>query len=451
MPSGSPYDSSRLILEMSNDFFHLHYTIHTPDSHQYVPARSNTSRVTPDGVLTACMRSVGGIGLSSTHNHVDYEMTTQQMYGSSIRMVNVLLQDPRSAKDDKTLLAVLLLSYFEEMNLRLPCDIAAKEAHILGGLSLLRYRGIKQLQTPSEIRLFAQLTSCLTNYCVQYRVRLPQEIAELTECATLHVERDISWHVFQTKVKFTHFYVQTISTPVVDPHTVLERALEFDRAFADTKKYMKPGWTYKAMQTSGEREVIIDGCYHIYDNYFAATVWNDMRGYRMLANRLVFELTRHLLATTHHNTDKLRKQFHGAETSIQQLQREILATVPQHLGMVSKSSPEVGGALQSKQSTTPRFLWTAFNSTNYNPAKGAGNVNTMPLTRIFGGCLLPFSLYLVDLVDTGGSKSLAEPTMRILRTVANYLGVRQAAFYAGEIQKRQGGKSNLLKFDGDDI
>lgn len=447
MRLGSPYEFPILVLEMSKDFFHLHYTVQTPDSYQYDPAKSKISEVTPDGALTACIRSVGSAGLSSTQKHVDYEITMQQMYGSSIRMVNVLLQDPRSARDDKTLLAVMLLSHFEEMNLRFPYNVAAREAHILGALSLIRYRATEQLQTPSEIRLFAQLTSCLTNYCVQYRVHLPQEIIDLTEYATIHVERELSWHVFETKVKFTQFYVQTISNPVADPRAVLERALEFNQVFTDTKNYTKPGWTYKVMQTGREQELIIDGCYHIYDNYVAVTVWNDMRGYRMLANRLVFELTRHLLAKTHHNTDKLRNQFHGSETSIQELQREILATVPQHLGMVSKSSPEMVRALQDMQSTTPRFLWTAFNSTILNPVKASGSVNKIPLIRLFGGCLLPFSLYLVDLVDTGGPKSLAGPTMRILKTIADYLGVRQAAFYASEIQKRQGGKSNLLKIE----
>jgi hypothetical protein len=429
------------------DFFYLNYTVEIPQLRNVKPVEFRVAQVTPDNALGAAIRAVGAAGLGCFHSSGEFEIYKQRMYSLAVRSLNSLLRDPSSVKNDKTLLTVLLLDHFEEMDRRSHSRLGARQAHLFGAVSLLQLRGFSQLQTSIEIRLFSQLTSALTNFCIRNQVDLPEELNVLMEfCSSCVVKEDPSWHVFRNKIKFAMFYLQAVRNTNPLPHAVIQEALEFDRLFADISRFTMPGWTYRAFRTDQENDMVVDGTYHVYDNYMAATVWNDMRGHRLLANRLVFESTLHIIQGGGPISDDVRKSHERSKTRIRGLQLDILATVPQHLGLVSMTQPEKGILCGIKNSNEPNFFWTAFQSILHNPTTSIKMDESLPLTRMFGGCLLPFSLALVGLVDLGGAESLVQTTLRILKTVSGRLAVQQARFYAAEIEASKGRDNNLLKF-----
>lgn len=295
--------------------------------------------------------------------------------------------------------------------------------------------------------MFGQLTSALANFCIENLIDLPEELCTMIQHSEPYVvHKEISWHVFSNKTRFASFYVRTVRNTVSDPHVILQKALAFDLLLAATARPTTPGWTYKTYHTTKVSDLIINGTYHIYGNYMAVTLWNDMRGYRLLANRLIFECTRHLLKTGDCLDADVLEQHEKAKRLIKSLQLAIFATVPQHLGLVSRTDPDKVDVHALRQSTCPRFLWTAFESRFHNPAVSSKIDETLPLTRMFGGCLLPYSLFVVDLVDLGGTDSQAEPTLHMLKTISNRMAVQQAALYAEKVKARAGQQQDLLKF-----
>ncbi|KAJ9603607.1 hypothetical protein H2200_011793 [Cladophialophora chaetospira] len=429
------------------DFFYLHYVVEAPRKRPAPPAYATTSRLTPAHALNASIKAVASAGVACYNSSSDCETSKQQLYGTAVKSINSLLRDPSAAKQDQTLLAVLLLNSFEEMDLRSTLRLDARRAHLFGAVSLLRLRGFEQLRMPIEIRLFGQLASALANFCIEHQLDLPGELHGMMRYSAAQVRKGVmSWHVFQHKLEFTSFYVRTVRNIVSDAYSIFRKALEFERWLADTPRLTNPGWGFKVFQTDQASDLIVNGTYHIYKTYMAVMVWNGMRGYRLLTNRLILESTWYLMQSGGPVSLEVKQQHEAAKRTIRKLQLEILATVPQHLGLISRTQPEKVNVRIMNESAGPRFFWTAFESSFHNPTLSSKRDETLPLTRMFGGCLLPFSLYLVDLVDLGGPESLAKPVLHILKTISDRMAVQQAAHYAEKVEARAGQQKDLLKF-----
>lgn len=77
-------------------------------------------------------------------------------YAKALGMINSALRDPLRAKEDETLMIVMLLGMYEENN---PTSktVDPWTNHVKGALALLDYRGVEQLERQESLALITLL------------------------------------------------------------------------------------------------------------------------------------------------------------------------------------------------------------------------------------------------------------------------------------------------------
>jgi hypothetical protein len=77
-------------------------------------------------------------------------------YAKALGMINSTLRDPVRAKDDETLMIVMLLGMYEENN-HTSKTVDPWTNHVKGALALLEYRGMEQLDRQESLALITML------------------------------------------------------------------------------------------------------------------------------------------------------------------------------------------------------------------------------------------------------------------------------------------------------
>lgn len=107
-------------------------------------------------------------------------------------------------------------------------------------------------------------------------------------------------------------------------------ALGIDRAALSIYADAPNIYEYQKVYISDEPDVVFAGCYHVYQDYMAATVWNGMRTIRMM----LYETIRDNLSNLHSSTSsslidkQYTAQYQVSTTTLYQLQSDIIASVP---------------------------------------------------------------------------------------------------------------------------
>lgn len=157
---------------------------------------------------------------------------TSVTYGTALSRTNASLADPNSAAADMTLLAVLLLSLFESLNLRGPPSHTAWLAHARGTKALLRLRQSQRRNNYSflgqELDRLAALQVRVSNVLFAEPVQLETEDLRKGEVATAAELRidDLLDHII--KLRLLENLHEGIGH---DPETV-RRTMELDASLA---------------------------------------------------------------------------------------------------------------------------------------------------------------------------------------------------------------------------
>ena len=114
-------------------------------------------------------------------------------YGTAIKATNAALQDPAECVSDQTLVAVWLLSVYENLLLfspyaQTPNGFRSKArdwkdwlAHILGVQTLLQMRGIDQFSTSRGRQLFTLLHAAIQLSCVVHGILEPPDFSNMVD------------------------------------------------------------------------------------------------------------------------------------------------------------------------------------------------------------------------------------------------------------------------------
>ena len=131
-----------------------------------------------------------------------------------------------------------------------------------------------------------------------------------------------------TMVLVTNFRAHMRRGIISNPQERVARALEIDRAalliYADAPNI----YEYQKVYISDKPDVVFAGCYHVYQHYMAATVWNGMRTIRMM----LYETIRDNLSNLHSSTSsslidkQYTAQYQVSTTTLYQLKSDIIAS-----------------------------------------------------------------------------------------------------------------------------
>ncbi|KAL9105501.1 MAG: hypothetical protein Q9227_009331 [Pyrenula ochraceoflavens] len=395
--------------------------------------------------LLSSMKAVGLAGFSSYAYAPELRHEARKLYLEAIQSTNAALRSPTQAKADSTLLAIIILSQFEVLTDASPRSITTWENHAKGAAALLRLRGPEALRSPTGIRLFIHVASTLTTNCLKHKLPLPDIVEELADEASKYVIRsDPAWRYFELSRRITDYYSRVRRGLIPSIHSILASALDLEQLAITSFIDVSPRWHFTVVATAADPDVVFNGYYHVYDNFLIAHIWNGIRVLRMLLHEVICRtIVRDGFSTPPYST---LEQYNASTQTTLRLQADILASVPQNIGYVTyhkkpSSSTESSSYLDTweRPPSSPPFPWTDFRTkdaayeifdmTKWDDSKPRYE---LPLTRLFGGSLMPWALYTVSMVDVA-TDDVRAWCSRVLKFMGSKMGLRQAEALAVEI------------------
>jgi len=141
-------------------------------------------------------------------------------------------------------------------------------------------------------------------------------------------------------VAYASFNASIIAGSYFDHKFIIARAVELDNVLQDFFANAPSRWGYETVFTGRDSDIIYDGRYHIYYDYYIARIWNAMGVLRILLNvRIRDALLKGFSSKPPvFNQSENAAQFQISTDLLYKLQADILASIPQHLGVVSRST-----------------------------------------------------------------------------------------------------------------
>ncbi|KAJ3461824.1 hypothetical protein MRS44_010377 [Fusarium solani] len=299
------------------------------------PPDSNQARVDP---VTVSMTAVGLVGLSQVTGCSETRTRAQQSYAIALKLTHDALRDPVEAVKDTTMLAVLILGTYEFISGYSPHTMRAWQDHVSGAAALARMRGPGQFQTKAGVRMFLMLCHTVLISCIQSGLPMPQTLIDLRrEIPPVYQSGGPAWLVAEPiyRALQVRYDIKTGKLATLDE--IVDKVSSADEGLASIFSDLPESWKYHHVQlTQPDARVLGETC-HVYQGLIQSTTWNVARGIRiLLAETMIEQLC---LAIGEDDlyalSDCHRKSLAKSITLLGMLGKAIVASVPQHLGVVS--------------------------------------------------------------------------------------------------------------------
>ena len=359
------------------------------------------------------MKAVGLAGFAHAHHAPSLLNSARYQYVQALKKTNAALESRSYLKKDSLLVSIMVLSIFETITGCKPKSLDDWAEHIRGATALLKLRGIEQLSTIRGRRMFVQVASSLIVNCMQQGRALPPFILEWTELARKSMNnKEPAFLTQEIMMKFTTFRASVRNGSLSGPEVILARALEIDGVItALFTSHVPSGWEYQTIYTTAKDDCIWNGCYHLYFDSWVSQIWNGRRTMRILLHEMIRDAllegfsSRPPLFTG----PKYTSQFQKSTDVLYEMQAEIFATVPQHLGYASSNANGI------------------FDSS----ATGRGQ----SMIRLSGPYFLIWPLLLTGIMDVT-TQEAKEFALRNLRKIGDEMGIQLAFLLAKVIETK---------------
>jgi hypothetical protein len=301
-----------------------------------------------DDHLTACIKAVSLASFAVEVQSSDVLKQARFQYSAGLQLTNLALKSAKVAVKDSTLLAILLLHNFEKITASQKMrPLASIAAHVTGASALVQLRGQKQFDSPTGLRMFAQLNSILFISCAQCSIRIPDGVIALRDQYRSHLDAsDPGWLISEAMVRYVGLRADISEGILSDPADIIAEAKRQDDLCRSLSENIGLRWPYEAF-FSGDTESAYQGVFHTSTiDYKALQFWNSLRCGRIMLNEIIREQFYIGCATISlFDTVKHYESFQEAKDNIADITSEIAGSIPQFsTGMphtYSTSSPSI--------------------------------------------------------------------------------------------------------------
>ncbi|KAK2056129.1 C6 zinc finger domain-containing protein [Colletotrichum caudatum] len=210
-------------------------------------------------------------------------------YASALSQTNQALGSPKSAVEDSTLAAVLLLGLFEAIVYSGQQSLDSWNQHTLGTVELLRLRGTRQFDTPLGRQLFLHSSGNIRTSCAHSKTPVPPRFLKLYESSKPHLDLDDPF------LKMTPIVdrVATLRSRIAslgdsERHEVLYEALDLDAATAKLGQKVPEEWRFTARHPGERAPMSYKGMSFRYPSLLVLRYWNSLRMIRMFLNDVIW-------------------------------------------------------------------------------------------------------------------------------------------------------------------
>jgi hypothetical protein len=325
--------------ERGSQFFNTHSHVWFKDFDIVESICSQTKR--DDHLIT----SMSALGLASFANSIhapELMNRARREYVTALRLTNAALKSPTEVQKDSTLFAVMILSIYETVSGTNERSLGAWTEHVNGAAALVKLRGMDQFKTLAGQRMFLQVTSNLMVSCVQRTIAMPSHMIELRDEAAKWMDTSSpAWPLSGIIIDYTIFRAKVRECKIVGPRKIVEGALDIDRRFMDILDKLPPSWKFETKYTDENPELVWNGRYHVYTDFWMAQAWNGLRVYRILLHEAICDqiLVASEALTPIFTEEEASTLFERSTKTLLEMQGDILASVPHHMPTIVSNRP----------------------------------------------------------------------------------------------------------------
>lgn len=264
----------------------------------------------------------------------------RKSYGRALRLINSALRDPVEAFKDSTMLAVLVLGLYERMAEPSLHTMRAWQQHITGAAALARMRGPNQFRSKAAIRMFMMLCQNTMINCIQNGLAMPPDLIELRKQLVARMgSKEPNLQICNPIYKILQLRYDINHGVVTDLDEMLAKFHEAEDDFEQTIANFPEAWHYQNYRTKKHRPEFFKGVCHVYPNIGIASIWNGLRTCRLLILETMLEELHKRFARIPIRAVPVRYQIEcqKAKIKMEKVALAILASAPQHYGLVNPS------------------------------------------------------------------------------------------------------------------
>ncbi|KAK6435177.1 hypothetical protein LTR95_008641 [Oleoguttula sp. CCFEE 5521] len=294
---------------------------------EYVPRYAAVPRMDP--CLTLAIKACGMAALDNVRYVPQGRVWSRNVYGKALGMLNESLRDGEKCRTDESLIAVSVLSLYENLVCDSKQSVQSWKAHIQGATQLLKLRGKAQFMSGVGRNIFRETRAQIMIHCLWDDMLPPSFLLDWTP-ALQAASPDAAFQAPADNLIDICFDFATIQylakkSKITGPEA-LSRINEVDarmQSWATNTPSCHPHWSYTELRVDDSPH-IWNNTVHSYAGIPMPGVWNTYRSIRIMVTRMQQMLAVRLRTP---NID------HAAiRATRRRLADEICATIPCQLG-----------------------------------------------------------------------------------------------------------------------
>lgn len=299
--------------------------------------------------LVTSMTAVGLVALA-THQP-ELTVHAHAKYSEAIRLVNNALASPVESVKDSTLMSVISLGVFEHVS-----NFESWVRHVKGAAALVVARGKSQFTRRSSILMFNQVRADMSAACIQCIQPFPDDLRELQVEAAKYTDRSDGafWLLGVLATRCATLYAdvtkKNIGTTLLTSMSwvdFLREAIALQSCFQHALSILTIQEPYMTIQKSGEGATCRSyrGHYDLYKSSWAIRLWNNSRMIEIIVCEIICWLINKILTedptAPAESRPNLESKLQYTLKIMSRRGEEILASVPQGLGLVSAEGAHI--------------------------------------------------------------------------------------------------------------
>ncbi|KAF4620230.1 hypothetical protein G7Y89_g14589 [Cudoniella acicularis] len=348
--------------------------LNTCGNYQYVYAIYANQTV---GIpLRQAVTAIGLAGLANFWSAPNIMAKANGAYCSALRLVNSGLGNIEEAKSDQALVAIILLGLYEINTSSGRRSMKSWTEHILGATALVQLRGKDSLSSPLGRNIFVHLRNGIVRIpileilvvdseniqiasCIQRHTAVPNSITELTKIS-LQYESPVE--AASTKLGLLITKHAALRASMKEPQdyentpSIIRSLQALDQEYLEWTHALPPEFISTQVPVSeGARSKDAYGTHYLqYSSIWIASIWNNYRCARILANELLLSHLSH----SRNNIPEIDQQpyeniLDTTITTLHTLSNDIFNTVPFFLSTDTNEAPR---ALAGNLTLWPLYL-----------------------------------------------------------------------------------------------
>ncbi|KAH7123631.1 hypothetical protein B0J11DRAFT_529503 [Dendryphion nanum] len=283
--------------DLAANFFFANFTHNEPPFADEYNNWLMKSLLDKSNILRKAIEAVGLAGISNVSYIPEFASRSRQLYGEVVVAVKQDLKCLKGATADTTLMAIILLGFYEELNLE-SSDQKGYEywaAHVKGATALLELRGQDQFIGQRGGLLYLLLRSQILTCCLQQQMSVPHCLVKASSAFQSSNIRE-NWKTRSVasagSLCVVSFRVVNLRAAFkkgdIDYLTVRNEALDINSDLQIWQEGMPSSWMFSSEPAlDSELDAIYGGVIHKYSSMWVAEAWNNWRLLRLLVSQII--------------------------------------------------------------------------------------------------------------------------------------------------------------------